>query len=286
MNPSTKPRIAFFGTPDFAVWVLDALKDHDIVPDLIVAAPDAPKGRKLVMTPPATKVWAAANGVMVTQPTSVKKPEFIAEITALAPANAGWDLFIVAAYGKIIPQAVLDIPKHKTINIHPSLLPLLRGSAPLQGAILNDMRDTGTTIMRLDAEMDHGPILIQKKADLPIWPVDQTVLGVILAHDGGAMIAEILPTLLNGTLKETEQNHAAATYTKKITKEDGLIDLAADGYQNFLKYNAYRGWPGSYFFATQDGVQVRMKISDAALENGKFVIRTVIPEGKKEIRWS
>jgi methionyl-tRNA formyltransferase len=285
-NPA-KPKIAFFGTPDFAVWVLDGLKEKGILPDLIVAAPDAPKGRRLVMTSPAAKVWAAENNIPVIQPEKIRgasEPAFIAELEALA-GGAGWDLFIVAAYGKILPESVLYLPHRKTINVHPSLLPLLRGASPLQSAILNDMKGTGVTIMLLDKEMDHGPLLAQGKAETASWPIDHRALGKHLAREGAGLIAQILPSLLDGTAKATEQDHAAATYTEKISKEDGLIDLATDGYKNFLRYNAYKGWPGVYFFIEKGGKRTRVTITEAALENGAFSVKKVIPEGKKEMGW-
>ncbi|HEY9481255.1 MAG TPA: methionyl-tRNA formyltransferase [Candidatus Paceibacterota bacterium] len=283
--PHQKNKIAFFGTPDFAVWVLDALLKRGILPDLIVAAPDAPKGRKLVMTPPPAKVWAQAHAVPVIQPEKIRTPEFETELRNLAGAD-GWDLFIVAAYGKIMPENILNIPARKTINVHPSLLPLLRGSSPIQSAILADMRETGVTIMRLDALMDHGPILAQKKANLHSWPVDQETLGKLLAIEGGTMIADLLEKFPDPALfPETEQDHSKATLTKKITKEDGLLDLSADSYQNWLRYNAFKGWPGSYFFQDTPKGKQRIVISDATFENGTFVIKKVIPEGKKEIAW-
>lgn len=274
---STQPNIAFFGTPDFAVWVLDALKEKGIVPNLIVAAPDAPKGRKLVMTPPPTKVWAEAHNVPVIQPENIKTTVF----------DTTWDLFIVAAYGKILPETILNIPKHKTINVHPSLLPLLRGSSPLQSAILNDMRETGVTIMRLDKEMDHGPILAQKKTIISPWPIDHIALGKTLARDGAYLIAEILPSILDNTLPEIEQEHSKATYTKKISKQDGEINLSEHGYKNFLKYNAYKEWPGSYFFdeAKDGSKKIRITITEATYKDDTFVIQRVIPEGKKEMSW-
>lgn len=287
-----KPKIAFFGTPDFAVWVLDALAAEGVLPDLVVCAPDAPKGRKLVMTPPAAKVWAQSRGIPFMQPEKIRTPEFEAELRSLAGTNAdgsaaAWDLFIVAAYGKIIPENILYLPKRRTINVHPSLLPLLRGSSPLQSAILADMRDTGTTIMLLDKEMDHGPILAQEKAALSTWPIDHVALGKLLAAQGGRMIARLLPSIVDGTAKATEQDHARATYTKKISKGDGLVDLSADGYQNWLQFNAYKGWPGSFFFVPgKDGKDTRVSITEATYENGAFAPLTVVPEGKKPMPWA
>ena len=275
MAETTKPRIAFFGTPDFAVYVLEGLKNRGILPDLVVTAPDAPKGRKLIMTPPAVKVWALEHTIPVTQPENIRTAKFDGE----------WDVFIVAAYGKIIPESVLNIPRRKTINVHPSLLPLLRGSSPLQSAILSDMKDTGVTIMRLDKEMDHGPILVQKKADLATWPIDHMTLGKILAQDGADLIANILPSLLDGTLVETEQDHSKATYTQKITREDGHINFSENAYKNFLKFNAFKGWPGTYFFADMQGKRTRIVVTEATYKNNSFIVKRVVPEGKKEMDW-
>lgn len=275
------PRIAFFGTPDFAVWVLDALAARGILPDLIITAPDAPKGRNLIMTSPAAKAWADAKGIKAIQPAEVKSEAFAAELAALGP----WDLFIVAAYGFIIPERILYMPTRKTINVHPSLLPLFRGSSPVHAAILNDVRETGVTIMLLDKEMDHGPILAQDTASLSAWPLETNELARILAEKGGDLIADILPQYISGTLQGVEQNHAASTYTKKIKKEDGLMDLSADPYQNFLRFKAYKGWPSSFFFKEIDGKQTRFTITDASFEDGRFVIQKVIPEGKKEVAW-
>ncbi len=290
-----KPKIAFFGTPDFAVWVLEGLKSHGILPDLVVCAPDAPKGRKLVMTPPPAKVWAEKNRIPVIQPESVKGPTFEKELRERAPLGdsslgfGDWDLFIVAAYGKIIPENILYLPRRKTINVHPSMLPLLRGSSPLQSAILHDMRDTGVTIIRLDKEMDHGPIVAQRALGLSAWPVDAETLGKESARLGAELIAEILPSLLDGTAKEREQDHSKATLTKKISKEDGLISLGDDGYLNFLKFNAHKGWPGTYFFVERhhQGAtgKVRVTVTEAAFENGAFAIKKVVPEGRSEMSW-
>jgi methionyl-tRNA formyltransferase len=284
--PTTKSKIAFFGTPDFAVWVLEGLKEKGILPDLIVTAPDAPKGRKLVMTAPAAKIWANEHNIPVLQPEKIRgenETAFIKELNTFS--KDGWDLFIVAAYGKIIPEGILYLPHCKTINVHPSLLPLLRGSSPLQTAILNDMKDTGVTIMLLDKEMDHGPLLAQEKAHIGLWPISHIDLGKHLAHQGAGLIATILPKLLAGTLPAIEQNHALATYTEKISKENGLIDLSSDGYKNFLRYNAYKNWPGVYFFTELAGKKARVIIIEASFENNTFVIKKVIPEGKKEMSW-
>lgn len=270
-------RIVFFGTPRFAVTILDELKKAGIVPSLIVTAPDKPKGRGLVLTPPPVKDWALLNEVDYLQPASLKTPS--PELDILS--NSEWDLFIVAAYGKILPQSVLDIPVHGTLNVHPSLLPKFRGASPIESQILADERTVGVSIMELDHEMDHGPILAQASITLDQWPVRARDLEELLATEGGALLAESIPPYMSGELVPTAQDHDLATFTKKIDKADGELDLSADGYQNYLKFCAYDEWPGSFFF--QDGK--RIKIVSAELRGGSFVPLKVIPEGKKEQDW-
>lgn len=270
-------RIVFFGTPRFAVTILDELKKAGIVPSLIVTAPDKPKGRGLVLTPPPVKDWALAHEVLCVQPLSLKTMND--ELDTIL--NSEWDLFIVAAYGKILPQSVLDIPVHGTLNVHPSLLPKFRGASPIESQILADERTVGVSIMELDHEMDHGPILAQASITLDQWPVLARDLEELLATEGGALLAESIPPYMSGELVPTAQDHDLATFTKKIDKADGEIDLTADGYQNYLKYCAYDEWPGSFFF--QDGK--RIKIVSAELRSGSFFPLRVIPEGKKEQDW-
>lgn len=149
-------KYAYFGTDGFAVAILDELKKADLLPELIVTNPDKPKGRKLVMTPPEVKVWADENGIKTLQPEKLDE-DFINSLK-----KDEWDLFVVASYGKIIPEEIINLPKHKTLNVHPSLLPLYRGPSPIESAILDDSKETGVTIMRMDKKMDHGPILNQE----------------------------------------------------------------------------------------------------------------------------
>jgi len=276
--------IAFFGTPDVAVYVLDELARVGILPTLIVTAPDKPKGRKLIVTPSPAKIWAEEHNLSIYQPEKLNGDA----INTLAEEGP-WDLFIVAAYGSLIPSEVLDTPKYGTLNVHPSLLPKLRGASPIQTAILEE-DETGVTIMLVDEEMDHGPIVVQEKVIIPEWPPKASELQEILARKGGNMLAEIIPRWVTGTIETLEQDHGNATYTKKITKEDGEINLSDDAQKNFRKFQAYSIWPRTYFFtdlpadkAGKNGERMRVIITDAAIENGTFVIKKVIPEGGKEI---
>ncbi len=276
-HSSKNPKIIFFGTPQFAVCVLDELKKGGIVPSLIVTTPDKPKGRKLVITPPPTKIWAEENNVPVLQPTKLDD-DFKTKLKSIDNGFA-----IVAAYGKILPQSVLDIPKHGFLNVHPSLLPKFRGASPIESAILSDENRTGTTIMVVDAEMDHGAILAQEELESPILSYSFVELEKKLALLGGKLLLGVIPKWISGETKGVEQNHDEATFTKKITKEDGLIDLNDDSTKNYKKFKAFSEWPRTYFFTEKNGQNIRVIIKDAEIKDGKFIIKRVIPEGKKEM---
>ena len=281
-NMACDLKIAFFGTSLFSVGVLDELVAQDIVPILIITTPDRPQGRKLIMTPPPVKVWAEKNNIDVLQPDPLDD-DFTTEMK-----NTDWDLFIVASYGKILPKQLLDIPQQGTLNVHPSLLPKLRGASPIQTAILEDKKeDVGVSIILLDEQVDHGPIVAQASVELEEWPLKKVVLEQLLSHEGGKLLAETIPLLVSGKITPEEQKHDEATFTKQIKKEDGLIDLNGDAYTNYLKIRAFEGWPGTYFFAEKKensaSQRIRVKIVDADFKNGKLTITRVIPEGKKEM---
>ena len=277
------PKICFFGTPQIAVSVLKELEKDGMVPSFVVTNPDAPQGRKMIMTASPVADWAKQHAIPILKPTSLKD-----ETVADTLRASGCELFIVVAYGKIIPQNILDIPKYKTINVHPSLLPKLRGASPIRSAVLEDMNPTGISIMILTAGMDEGPILAQEEVSISdkAWPMRGNELDVLLALKGGELLVETLPKWIAGEIEPQEQNHAEATYSKKITKEDGLINLDDDPHTNLLKIRAYDGWPGTYFFHEKDGVKTRIKIVDAVIEDGKLIITKIIPEGKKEMDYS
>lgn len=274
------PKFAFFGTPDIGIWVLDELEKAGFLPTLVITNPDAPQGRKMILTPSPVSMWAEARGITVLKPSSLKDATIADTLR-----TSGIELSIVAAYGKLIPEALLNIPKYKTLNVHPSLLPKLRGASPIRSAILEDMNPTGVSIMALTPGMDEGPILAQETVSIPEedWPLRGTELDELLAKRGGALLAQILPAWITGEITPEEQDHTQATYTQKITKEMGLIDLTDDPYKNLLKIRAFDGWPGTYFFYEKDGQQIRVKIIDATIENRLLKITRIIPEGKKEM---
>ncbi|MEK7136381.1 MAG: methionyl-tRNA formyltransferase, partial [Patescibacteria group bacterium] len=249
------------------------------------------------------KVWADEKNIEVIQPLSLKPPlasstaehtYFSTEKLLCSPRQSAqgsavelpapvpaFDLALVASYGKILPPALLDIPRLGFINIHPSLIPKYRGATPLEASILSGDTETGVTLLQVDEEMDHGLILAQEKITL----TDQNyfTLRDETAKLGAQMFARILPDFVAGKIRGTEQNHTAATYTKKITKADGEIDLTADPSQNYRKIKAFSDWPGTYFFTEHNGQPTRILIKKAHLENNQLIIDRVLPEGKKEM---
>lgn len=300
---------AFFGTSKFSVIILEELKSFGFLPSLIITTPDKPKGRKLILTPSEVKVWAIENNIKYIEPESLrlsKNPNIVEEIKSyskqdfnpvvnfdmeqgsvhrtMPESTTGFDLFIVASYGKIIPQYILDIPSKQTLNVHPSLLPKLRGASPIQSAILTE-DETGVTIMRIDVEMDHGPIVAQEKVDILNWPPYSSDLEKTLGKRGGKILAEILPKWIKGEIKETEQEHNKATLCKKIEKSDGEINLSDDPQKNLRKIRAYDIWPGAFFFQIHLDKKIRVNVKSAHIENEVLVIEKVVPEGKKEMSY-
>jgi len=282
MSNHSEISFAFFGTSEFAVLILAELKSAGFLPRLVVTAPDKPQGRKLIITSPPTKIWAKENNLPVWQPQTLRELDALTYLQNF-PTDHGFrafDIFIVAAYGLIIPANIIDIPRHDTINVHPSLLPRWRGASPIQGALLND-DETGISIMKIDAELDHGPVIYQEKVATPVWPLPFSELHDFLAKQSGKLLASNLPLWLKHGFGTKEQDHTQATYTKKIKKEDGLIDLSDDALINYRKFCAYTPWPSVYFFERGK----RVIIKDATLENGIFVPKQVLPEGSKVIDW-
>ena len=284
-----KLNFVFFGTPDVASETLEILKQSGFLPSLIVTSSDKPQGRKMIITPPPVKVWAEKNKIPYIQPE--KNAEllsmFSSEEFGLAVRSekklkeAKHDLFIVVAYGKIISEDILKIPKFGSINIHYSLLPKYRGASPVESAILNGEVETGVTIQKMVYKMDAGEILAQEKVKIDAT-LQAPELRKRLIKLGGELLVKVLkPPSASGHSPFTggeEQDESQATFCKKIKKEDGLLDLNDDPVKNYNKFRAYAGWPRTFFFKNGK----RIIITDAALENGKFIIKKIIPEGGKE----
>lgn len=265
----------FFGTGEVSLSVLKELEKAGLVPSLVITTPDKPKGRKLVITPSEVKVWAESKNIKILQPEKLDD-NFKVELE-----KNSWDLFIVVAYGKIIPKEILDLPKHKSINIHYSLLPKLRGSSPVEGAILSDDRETGVSIILMDEKMDHGPVIAQEKVEILNWPPTRTELMEKMNDVASKLLVDILPKWMRGEIVPTEQDHSKATFVKMIKKEDALINLGEDDYLNFRKIMAYERWPRAYFIDNNK----RVIINKAIWENDHLKITKVTPEGKKEMEY-
>ena len=228
-------RIIFFGTPDFAVPTLDALaREHEIA--LVVAQPDKPAGRGMKLHAPAVAVKARELGLPLAQPPRIRNDEFLASIAALKP-----DAGIVVAYGKILPANLLTIPTHGFLNVHASILPKYRGAAPIQRAIEHGKTITGVTIMRVDEELDHGPMLAIETTE--IGPDERTPsLASRLSRIGAEALLRVLGSMLAGT----PQDHAAATYAPKIEKSEGAIHWSDTTATIYNKFRAFDPWPGIF----------------------------------------
>lgn len=277
----------FFGTDSFSVKVLEELNQNGLSPKIVVTAPDRPAGRGNKIQKPDVKIWAEANEIKCLQPERFDE-DFIKEI------EGDWDVFALASYGRIIPDLVLNIPKKGTLNVHPSLLPKYRGASPIESAMLADDKETGVTIMLMDAKMDHGPIVLQEKVSIVEW-TQKDILESEMAEIGGKLLAKAIPSWIADEIIVEKQNHSLATFTLKTTKVDGLIEV--DDILNinnlsiekqraiFLKIQAFNPWPSVFFFFKKDDEIVRVKITEASWSNDVLSITKVLPAGKNEMSW-
>ncbi len=253
------PRIIFMGTPEFAVPVLDALTHttHKIVG--VYTRPDQPAGRGKQLRASPVKRLAETRGLPIFQPPTLRKSEFIAPLCDLAP-----DVIIVAAYGLILPPDVIAIPPRGCINTHASLLPRHRGAAPIAAAILMGDKETGVTLMQMDAGLDTGPILAQRA--VPIADDDTTgTLTPKLADLAAALLIETLPRILAGEITPQPQDESRATVFKTIRKEQGLIDWTLPAIEIERRVRAFNPWPSAYTF--WNGAQLKILRAQAAPAN-------------------
>ena len=279
-----KPSIVFFGGEPLGLPSLKALCNAGLKPALVVCNPDRPSGRGQQLQISPIKAWAEENGLTIFQPETFKERDQLTAIT-----ERDWDLFVVVAYNFILPRWFLEIPNHGVLNVHPSLLPKLRGASPIRSAILHNERDSiGVSVMLMDEKMDHGPILKQEVVSIADaqWPISGPELDDVLATLGGAMLAETIPVWLAGLLSPVEQEHDAATYTHKFTKADSELFLDPTtlpdkeaAFTMLCKIRAFAGMFDTYF--VDNGK--RIKIKEATLsQDGSLVLLRVTPEGKKE----
>lgn len=292
-------RVIFWGTSAFAVPILRALA---AVPDVsvvsVIAQPDRPQGRHA--EPIVSPVAAAARelGLPLLQPEKVKTVEFEKSIQDLSP-----DIAVVAAYGRLIPDAVLQISRLGTLNIHPSLLPRWRGPSPIQSAIAGGDAETGVSIMLLDAEMDHGPLLAQTR--VPLTGTERyTDLETQLSDAGASLLTETLPGFVSDTITPQPQNHEQATFCALLTRDSGRIDWSKSAAEIERMERAFDPWPGIWTEWTFENTKLRVKLFEAAIEqtdiapgsllekNGRLLVGcgsgsvsfgTVQVEGKKRL---
>lgn len=273
-------KFVFFGGEPLGAPILEALITAGHVPTLVVCNPDRPTGRKQILTAPPVKKVAEQHGITTWQPTT---------LTPNAPELAGsWDVFIVVAYNKILPDWLIDLPTHKTINVHPSLLPKLRGASPIRSAILrNEPESIGVSIMVLDSQMDHGPLLAQQplSTDQATWPLPGPELDQQLIKLGAKLLIETVPKYLSGAITPIEQDHAAATYCGRLSKD--MAELTIDPYHlptgeaalaAYRTIQAFSGIGDAWF--AHEGT--RYKIKTAHLKGEQLVIDTVVPAGASE----
>jgi len=234
-------RVLFWGTPDFAVKSLKALieSNHQVVG--VVTQPDKPKGRGQKIQPTPVKEEALKHNIPVFQPEKIKNnQEFLETIKKLNP-----DISVVIAYGKILPEEIINIPKHKTINVHASLLPEYRGAAPIQRAIMEGKDKTGVCIMEIIKELDAGDVYACR--EIVITENDDIIrLHDKLAEEGAKLLIEVLDKIEKGEINKKPQNHEKATYAKPIEKSEGKIDFSRSAKEIFNQIRALKVWPKAY----------------------------------------
>ena len=255
-------KIIFFGTPQIAAYTLEnVIKKYGVV--AVVTQPDKTIGRKKLLEAPPVKKMALQYDIPVFQTEKLQSIE--KELTNLSP-----DIGIVFAFSQIIPKQIIDIFPKGMLNIHPSILPQLRGPSPVQEAILQGLDETGVTIIKLDEKMDHGPIVMQKKITINPTHMAPDVLQQC-AKLGTEMLLEIMPKYIRNEFILKEQDHAKATFSHIITRENGLIDWKNDAQSIYLQFKAYNPWPGVFTHIAEK----RLKILDLEPLYS-------IPEGKRK----
>lgn len=253
MPPQTQPRIIYFGTPAAATIPLGALLQASYQVVAVVTQPDRPFGRHGTPTPSPVKTFAQAHGLAIWQP---ERSRDLAVALASSPADVG----VLFSYGNILPTVVLEAFAHGILNLHPSLLPRYRGPSPVQQAILDGVAETGVTIIRLDEQLDHGPIVASAPTTIGPAETAAELLDRLVAL-GSQKLLEVLPRYLRGELKPVPQVEAAASWTKALQREDGQIDWQATAVQLYRQWRAYQPWPGAF---TRWGPR-RLKIITAAV---------------------
>ncbi|MGC8722834.1 MAG: methionyl-tRNA formyltransferase [Acidobacteriota bacterium] len=250
MAPVLPERIVFMGTPDFARVHLQALVEAGARPLAVFTQPDKSVGRRRLLTPPPVKLFAAERGLEVHQPVSLKGAEVQGLLRELGP-----DVIVVVAYGKILPEAVLAIPRLGCVNVHASLLPRHRGASPIAHAIWAGDAETGVCTMRMEKGLDTGPVYLEGR--IPIPPAATTGgLSPVLARLGSGLLIETLEGLRAGTLKARLQDEALATYAPRLTSEDGRLHFSRPAVELERQVRAFDPWPGTFFEYRAERIKV------------------------------
>jgi len=271
-------RLVFMGTPDLAAVCLDALLR---APDLkvvgVVTQPDRPKGRDLKLTPSPVKERAVRQGLPVLQPDKARDEAFIAQLAAWQP-----ELIVVAAFGQILPQRILDLPRFGCINVHTSLLPKYRGAAPIQWAILDGEPETGVTLMQMDIGLDTGAILSVERTPIDAADNSQT-LHDRLARLGGALLVKTIPDYVAGRITPQPQPAEGVTYAHKIKKQDGAIDWSLPARTVWSRVRGFTPWPGAFTHFAAQPKPFMLKIWEAEPVGGAGVPGEILQADKNGI---
>jgi len=264
-------RIIFMGTPELAAASLGALLREPAFQILgVVTQPDRPKGRDLKLQPSPVKQLAISAGLPVLQPLKARDEQFTAQLRALQP-----DLIAVAAFGQILPKAILDLPRFGCLNVHTSLLPKYRGASPIQSAILNGETETGVTIMKMDVGLDTGDILTQRTT--PIRDEDNAAtLHDRLAQLGAELLVKTIPDYVSGKIQPRPQQHELATHVTKIKKEDGRLDWQQPARAIWNRIRAFTPWPGAFTFLPAQPQPQLLKIWQAEVASGQGVAGEIL----------
>ncbi len=274
----TPLRIIFMGTPGLAAVSLTALlRTPAFQVVAVVTQPDRPKGRDLKLQPSPVKEIALSAGLPVLQPLKAREESFVAAVRALQP-----DLITVAAFGQILPQSLLEVPRLGCLNVHTSLLPKYRGAAPIQWAIANGETETGVTIMKMDAGLDTGDMLTQRAT--PIAHEDNgATLHDRLAQIGAELLVETIPGYAAGKISPRPQDHSLATHAPKIKKEDGCIDWRLPAGSIWNRLRAFTPWPGAFTFMPALPQPHRLKVWTAEIAAQTGASGEIIHAGKDGI---
>jgi methionyl-tRNA formyltransferase len=250
-------RTIFLGSGTFAVPIVSALAEHPLIDLIAVVTAPTRRGSRGRPTDPPVAEWAAERGLPMLRPARLRDPASIAEVGELRP-----DLLVLADYGQIVPAVLLELPRHGALNLHPSLLPRHRGAAPIPAAILQGDQETGVSLMLMDAELDTGPLIAQRRLALDGFEIAPGLESALAVMSAEVLDASLEPWL-NGELEPEPQPAEGATVTRPLHREDGRLDPAVAGAQLERQVRAYQPWPGSFIETPEGRVVVwRSRVGD------------------------